>query len=300
MVWEQDVRVIVMLTAESEGGQLKCHPYWKQGKYGSLQLKMLAERQVPLETRGSNSTSSPSPSPSLKTTRPPVGLRRSTNPHTVAEKNGTTQAPNDATSEVPQINIRHFSLCDTSSPFQPIREVTQLQYSHWPDFGTPADPAHILQLIDQCDRAAMAISSPGSPFESGVPASEKQRPVMVHCSAGCGRTGTFCTVDSVIDMLKRQRSGVGTHSTTPGTNDWARQNDIDLVAKTVEDFRLQRLSMVQSLRQFVLCYESILEWIASQSPGTPAKAMPTSSHSSNGSSRIHLLRREEARRSYQG
>ncbi len=31
------------------------------------------------------------------------------------------------------------------------------------------------------------------------------RPMLVHCSAGCGRTGTFCTVDSVIDMLKRVR-----------------------------------------------------------------------------------------------
>jgi hypothetical protein len=34
----------------------------------------------------------------------------------------------------------------------------------------------------------------------------------------------------------------------------------DLIAKTVEDFRLQRLSMVQTLRQFVLCYETVLQW----------------------------------------
>lgn len=42
---------------------------------------------------------------------------------------------------------------------------------------------------------------------------------------------------------------------------WLLKDDEDLVAKTVSDFRLQRLSMVQTLRQFVLCYETILEWI---------------------------------------
>jgi protein-tyrosine phosphatase len=47
---------------------------------------------------------------------------------------------------------------------------------------------------------------------------------------------------------------------------WVNQDDMDLIAKTVEDFRLQRLSMVQSLRQFVLCYESVMEWLVEQHP----------------------------------
>lgn len=45
---------------------------------------------------------------------------------------------------------------------------------------------------------------------------------------------------------------------------WIGKEDVDLIEKTVEDFRLQRLSMVQSLRQFVLCYESVLEWLNEQ------------------------------------
>lgn len=49
-------------------------------------------------------------------------------------------------------------------------------------------------------------------------------------------------------------------------NDWLFKDDEDLVAKTVSDFRLQRLSMVQTLRQFVLCYETILEWIVRETP----------------------------------
>jgi protein-tyrosine phosphatase len=50
--------------------------------------------------------------------------------------------------------------------------------------------------------------------------------------------------------------------------DWLINDDIDLIEKVVRDFRLQRLSMVQSLRQFVLCYESIIEWLAEQAPRT--------------------------------
>ena len=50
---------------------------------------------------------------------------------------------------------------------------------------------------------------------------------------------------------------------------WVDKDDIDLIEKTVEDFRMQRLSMVQSLRQFVLCYESIMEWLVEQEQGPP-------------------------------
>ncbi|KAK3088947.1 phosphotyrosine-specific ptp2-like protein, partial [Teratosphaeriaceae sp. CCFEE 6253] len=48
---------------------------------------------------------------------------------------------------------------------------------------------------------------------------------------------------------------------------WVDAEDVDLVEKTVEDFRHQRISMVQSLRQFVLCYESIMEWLVHQEGG---------------------------------
>lgn len=52
----------------------------------------------------------------------------------------------------------------------------------------------------------------------------------------------------------------------PTDGEWTLRDDDDLIEKTVEDFRLQRLSMVQSLRQFVLCYESVLEWLVEQHP----------------------------------
>jgi len=50
-------------------------------------------------------------------------------------------------------------------------------------------------------------------------------------------------------------------------DDWLDSDEVDLVQKAVEDFRRQRLSMVQTLRQFVLCYESVLEWVVGEMPG---------------------------------
>jgi protein-tyrosine phosphatase len=66
-----------------------------------------------------------------------------------------------------------------------------------------------------------------------------------------------------LDSIQRSSTFVGASTVESREND---MDNGDLVEKTVEDFRLQRLSMVQSLRQFVLCYESVLEWLVEQHP----------------------------------
>jgi protein-tyrosine phosphatase len=200
-----------------------------------------------------------------------------------------------------------------------MREITHLHFAAWPDFGTPAQPSHLLALVELANvmqKAAMPVET-SSIVGSRVPTIDSIpvtwydepeqdvhcRPLLVHCSAGCGRTGAFCTVDSVIDMLKRQRQASisarrprdsegdvkmddaalpmttqepvakGFFDRGTGENNlrawelsgidtsWLRDDGIDLIQKTVQDFREQRLSMVQSLRQYVLCYETILEWL---------------------------------------
>ncbi|CCX31580.1 Similar to Tyrosine-protein phosphatase non-receptor type 1; acc. no. O13016 [Pyronema omphalodes CBS 100304] len=169
MIWEQDVRVIVMLTAESEGGRLKSHNYWNSDQYGSLKLTRIQERKVSLE---------------------PPALKASPKRRSVSCS--SSQVAND----IPYITVRKFTLEHTGCPFMPMREITQLQYTGWPDLGAPAHPSHVLGLVEHTD-AVVRASSTSSEHPS-------RRPVLVHCSAGCGRTGTFCTVDSVIGMMKRQ------------------------------------------------------------------------------------------------
>lgn len=264
LLWEQDSRVIVMLSAESEGGQIKAHPYWHTGDYGPLKLKLLSEKRVPLDP-----DSKPLPiNPALK--RPSLGQRRSTNPHTAAEKNFAEESSaSSPSSDQLFVIVRHFTLSHSAFPFQPMREIAQLQYNNWPDFGAPASPTHLLNLIEHVSKSVLGTMSPTPMADPESPSPPDSRPLLVHCSAGCGRTGTFCTVDSVIDMLRHQKAERrNRRSRSPdamdiddGESDWLWRDDMDLVAKAVEDLRYQRLSMVQSLRQFVLCYESVAEWV---------------------------------------
>jgi protein tyrosine phosphatase len=275
-----------MLTAEKEGGQLKCHPYWSSQEYGPLRLKAFSEKKVSLDKHR----------PSVD--RRDAGRRRA---HTTAEG---APAPAPPPPEHPFVIVRKFTLSHSQHPFSPMREITQVHYSNWPDFGAPANASQLLSLVELSNLMQRAASSSTqSPRSDDPELDQAPRPVLVHCSAGCGRTGTFCTIDSVIDMLKRQRkehtSGVTPMEMTSASSegdylgkgkvksptvegDWIFNQDIDLIERTVEDFRGQRLSMVQSLRQYVLCYEAVLEWITQQTPGTNNKTGRDRSGSDSG------------------
>lgn len=261
-----------MLTAETEGGQRKCHPYWLTGDYGPLKLKSLSERNLPLALPKNTSVRVFSSPLNLEVKeRPGMGARRSTN-HSAQH----TPTPQTVDTENPHVVVRKLTLSHTGHPFEPLREITQLQYSSWPDFGAPAHPAHVLGLVEHCNSVVRSYESSSPSREPDEPVRKGERPTVVHCSAGCGRTGTFCTVDSVVDELKWQRQVRSEKQKTSNLDDmdvdsneedsWMWKDDEDLVAKTVSDFRLQRLSMVQTLRQFVLCYETVLEWIVGEMP----------------------------------
>ncbi|KAL7943829.1 tyrosine phosphatase [Trichoderma barbatum] len=318
-IWEQDVRVIVMLTAESEGGQTKCHTYWKDREYGPIRLKQLSEKKASLDLDKSRSTTTQS-----STASSAEASRKRANTTTTLETNAGNPSPLQGQSEPTFVTIRKFALTHSSLPFAPIREITHLHFPSWPDFGTPAQPSHLLALVELANvmqRAALPVETASIVGSSRIAnelapitwydepeADSASRPMLVHCSAGCGRTGAFCTVDSVIDMMKRQRLGKlpggqplaqesegdtrmvdSDDAISPMTNrdmgfrfnmdhqprledvvpkeqtsidvSWLRDDSIDLIQKTVEEFREQRISMVQSLRQYVLCYETVVEWV---------------------------------------
>ncbi|KAI9250614.1 protein-tyrosine phosphatase-like protein [Sporodiniella umbellata] len=132
------------------------------------------------------------------------------------------------------ITIRRFRLRHRSSLF-PDRTVTHLQYDGWSDFEVPEHPVGLLTLVYMVDEAHRIDH-------------HNQGPVTVHCSAGCGRTGVFCVVDTTIQRLWYEQD-VYTDSST------------DKVFETIDRFREQRLSMVQTHSQFVFCYEAILWWL---------------------------------------
>lgn len=247
-----------MLTAESDGGHVKCHPYWKGGDYGPMKVKSVSEKRIRLDgPRGLSKSSLPDKIPSMM-------RRPSTNPPTAA-RTDVQENPKSPTADTPHLIVRTLILSHANQPYVPMHEITQLQYSSWPDFGAPAHPTEVLGVIEQCNTVVRSMAKPYNPADPEPPG---PRPIVVHCSAGCGRTGTFCTIDSVIDTLKMQRreraGNVQNGRMDVDDEDWVHRDDLDLIVKTVEDFRVQRLSMVQSLRQFVLCYETVLEWLVEQ------------------------------------
>jgi len=184
VIWEQNSRVIVMLTKEEEAGRIQCHRYWSDTscRHGPIEVTFLSE---------------------------------------------TSDGSADNTIITRKFRITHLNYPGT-------REITQLHFLGWPDFGIPDSPKYILNLIDVANLT-----------QSQAAQSRSIGPMVVHCSAGCGRTGTFCTIDSTLSLLYSIREqGVDVNQ--------------DLIQKVVLRFREQRLSMVQTLRQYVFCYEAIL------------------------------------------
>ena len=70
---------------------------------------------------------------------------------------------------------------------QQVREVYHFHYTTWPDFGIPSSPVSFLMFL-QAVR------------DKGV-LDEENGPAVIHCSAGIGRSGTFCLVDSALVLV---------------------------------------------------------------------------------------------------
>lgn len=73
----------------------------------------------------------------------------------------------------------------------------------------------------------------------------ERSPVVVHCSAGVGRTGTFCTIHMLLARLHNEMK----------KGSVARLN----LYNTVLKLRRQRPGMVQQQEQYIFCYEAVAE-----------------------------------------
>uniref|UniRef100_A0A8C1FBI6 Receptor-type tyrosine-protein phosphatase alpha n=1 Tax=Cyprinus carpio carpio TaxID=630221 RepID=A0A8C1FBI6_CYPCA len=106
------------------------------------------------------------------------------------------------------------------------RAVRQFHFHGWPEVGIPSDGKGMINIIAAVQKQQQ---------QSG------NHPITVHCSAGAGRTGTFCALSTVLERVKAE-----------GILD---------VFQTVKSLRLQRPHMVQTLEQYEFCYKVVQEYI---------------------------------------
>lgn len=103
------------------------------------------------------------------------------------------------------------------------RKITQYHYLVWKDFMAPEHPHGIIKFIKRMNEAY-------SP-ERGC--------ILVHCSAGVGRTGTLVALDCLLQQLNEEEQVA--------------------IFNTICDLRHQRNFLVQSLKQYIFIYRALME-----------------------------------------
>ncbi|XP_038616594.1 receptor-type tyrosine-protein phosphatase F isoform X9 [Tachyglossus aculeatus] len=139
------------------------------------------------------------------------------------------------TVELATYTVRTFALFKSGSSEK--RELRQFQFMAWPDHGVPEYPTPILAFL----RRVKACNPP----DAG--------PMVVHCSAGVGRTGCFIVTDAMLERMKHEKT-------------------VDIYGH-VTCMRSQRNYMVQTEDQYVFIHEALLEAAACGHTEVPARSL---------------------------
>ncbi|XP_025755031.1 protein tyrosine phosphatase receptor type Fa isoform X14 [Oreochromis niloticus] len=137
------------------------------------------------------------------------------------------------TLELATYSVRTFALYKNGSSEK--REVRQFQFLAWPDHGVPEYPTPTLAFLRRIKSC--------NPQDAG--------PMVVHCSAGVGRTGCFIVIDAMLERMKHEKS-VDTYG-------------------HVTCMRAQRNYMVQTEDQYIFIHEALLEAAVCGNTEVPAR-----------------------------
>ncbi|XP_069023883.1 protein tyrosine phosphatase receptor type Db isoform X6 [Embiotoca jacksoni] len=137
------------------------------------------------------------------------------------------------TVELATYSVRTFALYKSGSNEK--REVRHFQFTAWPDHGVPEHPTPFLAFL----RRVKACNPP----DAG--------PMIVHCSAGVGRTGCFIVIDAMTERIKHEKT-------------------IDIYGH-VTLMRSQRNYMVQTEDQYIFIHDALLEAVTCGTTEVPAR-----------------------------
>ncbi|CAM4628513.1 unnamed protein product [Leuciscus chuanchicus] len=122
---------------------------------------------------------------------------------------------------------RIFRICNMARPQDGYRLVQHFQFIGWPAYrDTPLSKRSILQLVRR-------LAKWQEQYDGG------DGRTVVHCLTGGGRSGTFCAICSICEMIQQQ-------------------NIVD-VFHTVKTLRNNKANMVETMEQYKFCYEVALE-----------------------------------------
>ncbi|XP_051941110.1 receptor-type tyrosine-protein phosphatase S-like isoform X30 [Hippocampus zosterae] len=137
------------------------------------------------------------------------------------------------TVELATYSVRTFALYKSGSSEK--REVRHFQFTAWPDHGVPEHPTPFLAFLRRVKAC--------NPADAG--------PMIVHCSAGVGRTGCFIVIDAMVERIKHEKT-------------------VDIYGH-VTLMRSQRNYMVQTEDQYIFIYDALLEAVTCGNTEVPAR-----------------------------
>nr|XP_054607577.1 protein tyrosine phosphatase receptor type Db isoform X17 [Nothobranchius furzeri] len=137
------------------------------------------------------------------------------------------------TVELATYSMRTFALYKSGSNEK--REVRHFQFTAWPDHGVPEHPTPFLAFLRRVKSC--------NPPDAG--------PMIVHCSAGVGRTGCFVVIDGMTERIKHEKT-------------------IDIYGH-VTLMRSQRNYMVQTEDQYIFIHDALLEAVTCGNTEVPAR-----------------------------
>ncbi|EPY88330.1 Tyrosine-protein phosphatase, non-receptor type 1-like protein [Camelus ferus] len=235
MVWEQKSRGVVMLNRVMEKGSDVCHPLFQVlCSVDSSVAFSLVHSCCGLTTLGLPSPSdAPAGTAGLSSLRwrPQEELKCAQYWPQKEEKEMIFEDTNLKLTLISEdiksyYTVRQLELENLTS--QETREILHFHYTTWPDFGVPESPASFLNFLFKV-RESGSLS-----LEHG--------PIVVHCSAGIGRSGTFCLADTCLLLMDKRKD--------PSSVD---------IKKVLLEMRKFRMGLIQTADQLRFSYLAVIE-----------------------------------------
>ncbi|ORZ12404.1 protein-tyrosine phosphatase-like protein [Absidia repens] len=254
MVLEHGVKMIVCLTPEVENGRNKCAAYWPRSMDQEARFTLTSEQDD--DEDDDDDQDDPRGGGGAR-------RRRSFGHHLLYNKNGSHHTSTGRPTWTMQVKYTQPEYMDQdaaciirplevscyrhdhggSSQKMASATVHQLHFLGWADHGVPQQTHSLNALVQLTNRLQP------QPSDSELPP-----PMVVHCSAGCGRTGTFCVVDTGLTWLGEMKQGNNKSNNNNGNQ---RMATMDPIYQMTDTFRQQRTTMVQTPAQYLFCYRAI-------------------------------------------